>query len=285
VKLFNLKDLTGWKTHPDKPGNWQVKDKILIGSGPLNHLFSERGDYENFELRVEAKINKVGNSGVLFHSKYGHDFELPQQQEVIKLPSAYEVELGSAANQGTFPIGSVIRLDPQFTSHMATTPVIADDTWFTLEIAVHGKRIVSKVNGETVTDFEEREPLNRKGHFALQVLHPETVVQFRKIEIKELPPEEAAWVQLFNGNDLDGWDKSEHWKVIDHVLTGNLQEGQYYLASRHGPFANFHVRADVRLQGSSHGALLFRAGETLNSYDLQLSTTHAGSLGLLGVTW
>src|SRR5919204_474003 len=57
VPLFNGKDLTGWKTHPDQPGDWRVENGVLIGRGPLSHLFSERGDYENFHLRVEAKIN------------------------------------------------------------------------------------------------------------------------------------------------------------------------------------------------------------------------------------
>ena len=52
VQLFNGKDKTGWKTHPNNPGDWQVEDGILIGKGKASHLFSERGDYENFRYRV-----------------------------------------------------------------------------------------------------------------------------------------------------------------------------------------------------------------------------------------
>ncbi len=63
VQLFNGKDLTGWKAHPDDKAKWEVKDGILIGSGPKGHLFSEKGDYENFRYRVEAMINDHGNSG------------------------------------------------------------------------------------------------------------------------------------------------------------------------------------------------------------------------------
>ena len=29
--LFNGKDLTGWKTHPDDPGDWKVENSILVG--------------------------------------------------------------------------------------------------------------------------------------------------------------------------------------------------------------------------------------------------------------
>ena len=66
VQLFNGKDLTGWKTHPDDKAKWEVVDGTLVGSGPSGHLFSERGDYENFHFRIEAKINDKGNSGQYF---------------------------------------------------------------------------------------------------------------------------------------------------------------------------------------------------------------------------
>ncbi len=71
VQLFNGTDLTGWKTHPDQPGDWKVENGILVGRGPRSHLFSARGDYENFHLRVEARVNNLGNSGVYFRSEYG----------------------------------------------------------------------------------------------------------------------------------------------------------------------------------------------------------------------
>src|SRR5579859_631638 len=74
VQLFNGKDLTGWKTHPDDKAKWEVKDGILIGSGPSGHLFSEKGDYKNFRYRVEAMINDNGNSGQYFRTKFGPGF-------------------------------------------------------------------------------------------------------------------------------------------------------------------------------------------------------------------
>ena len=96
MDLFNGKDLTGWKIH-DKPNGsiesvaprekdgkviayigktkdgkeiplWRVEEGILIGGGPSSHLFSERGDYENFVYRVEAMINDKGNSGQYFRT-------------------------------------------------------------------------------------------------------------------------------------------------------------------------------------------------------------------------
>src|SRR5205085_2533400 len=66
VQLFNGKDLTGWKYHPHQPGDWKVENGVLIGSGRASFLFSDRGNYENFHLRAEVKMNKGGNSGVFF---------------------------------------------------------------------------------------------------------------------------------------------------------------------------------------------------------------------------
>src|SRR5436309_3019376 len=63
VSLFNGKDLTGWKTHEGDKAKWEVVDGAIVGTGPVGHLYSERGDYENVVFRIEAKINDHGNSG------------------------------------------------------------------------------------------------------------------------------------------------------------------------------------------------------------------------------
>src|SRR5579875_3244328 len=115
--LFNGKDLTGWKMYDSpNPGDieeiikkesdgkviayygklkkgedkgkevplWHVEDGLLIGSGPHSHLFTERGDYENFRYRVEAMINDHGNSGQYFRAQLGPDF-----------PKGYEAQINS----------------------------------------------------------------------------------------------------------------------------------------------------------------------------------------------
>ena len=63
---------------------WRVEDGILIGSGPSSHLFSERGDYENFRYRVEAMINDNGNSGQYFRTEFGPGF-----------PKGYEAQINA----------------------------------------------------------------------------------------------------------------------------------------------------------------------------------------------
>jgi hypothetical protein len=176
VKLFNGKDLTGWKTHPKNPGKWEVKDGILHSGGKdTSHLFSERDDYENFHYKIEAKINDKGNSGQYFRTKFGPGY-----------PQGYEAQINS-----TFP-------DPQKTGSLYNFVKIFDqlvepDAWFTQEVIANGNVITIKVNGKVVVDqFIDAKNTHTKGHFALQqhgpaAGGPEVNLQVKSILVKELP--------------------------------------------------------------------------------------------------
>jgi 3-keto-disaccharide hydrolase len=169
VQLFNGKDLTGWKTHPKDKAKWEVKDGVLVGSGEAGHLFSERGDYENFVYRVEAKINDHGNSGQYFRTKFGPSF-----------PSGYEAQINST-HRDPVKTGSLYNFVP------VKDMLVKPDEWFTQEVTAVGNHIIIKVNGKKTVDFVDKKNTHMKGHFALQQHDPGTVVMFRKIEVKELP--------------------------------------------------------------------------------------------------
>jgi hypothetical protein len=212
TQLFNGKDLTGWKIYPKanegdlseivakeqdgkviayygklKKGKdagkevplWRVEDGILIGSGPHSHLFTERGDYENFRYRVEAKINDHGNSGQYFRVGFGKDF-----------PRGYEAQINSTH-------GDPIRTGSLYPAYGASEAdkakilikerLVQPDEWFTQEVIARGNHIVIKVNGKITVDFVEEKNTFKKGHLALQGHDPGTVVKFRKVEVIELP--------------------------------------------------------------------------------------------------
>lgn len=180
VQLFNGKDLTGWKFHPDHFGHWEVKDGILRGSKRQSYLFSERGDYANFHLRAEVKINLGGDSGIHFRAP----LELRQGRTPVEfgIPDCYEAELQQN------------RLYRRATGSISDLGVVLDrsltepDEWFTYEVIAENNHFITKINGVEAANC--RDPLDRYriGHLALQVWHPNTLVQFRKVEIKELPP-------------------------------------------------------------------------------------------------
>ncbi len=118
VQLFNGKDFTGWKipnppsgsfksvketknsdgkviafvgVEKDKkdgtPGKevtlWQIKDGTIVGGGPSSHIFTEI-EADDFQYRVEAKINDKGNSGQYFRTKFEAGF-----------PAGYEAQINA----------------------------------------------------------------------------------------------------------------------------------------------------------------------------------------------
>ena len=205
VQLFNGKDLTGGKVYPQPNPNeiqevikkedggkviayygklkktgkevplWRAQDGLLVGSGPHSHLFSERGDYVNFRYRVEAIINDKGNSGQYFRTQFGPDF-----------PKGYEAQINATHTDR-------IRTGSLYFPKIKELLVLDDaphkpNEWFTQEVIAEGNHIIIKVNGKTTVDWKDPENRFQKGHFALQGHDPGTVVKFKKIEVKELPP-------------------------------------------------------------------------------------------------
>src|SRR5262249_20615514 len=79
VKVFNGKDLDGWKIGYGPKANagnstWKVIDGIIVGEGEVSHLFTPRDDYTNFEVKSEIMINDKGNSGLFFRTAFGPGF-------------------------------------------------------------------------------------------------------------------------------------------------------------------------------------------------------------------
>jgi hypothetical protein len=194
VQLFNGKDLTGWKSHPDSPGKWQVKDGMIIGSGKdVSHLFSERGDYENFHFRIEAKISDKGNSGQYFRAQFMKGY-----------PKGYEAQINSTFPTDPVRTGSLYpAFDPKLSAEEKAKIVIKQqlhkpDEWFTQEVIANGNHIQILVNGKKVVDFKDEKNTYTKGHFAIQQHNAfkdkksgevfESTVYVKKAEVKELPP-------------------------------------------------------------------------------------------------
>jgi hypothetical protein len=189
VSLFNGKNKSGWKTYPTQPGDWSIvkgtNGDVLTGSGTMRlmqgrHLFSERGDYKDFHLRVEARINNGGNSGVYVRTQFGPGF-----------PKGYEAQINST-HRDAIKTGSLYpAFDAKLTKEQRNKLIVKEmlvkpDEWFTLELIAQGNHIVIKVNDKTTVDFVDESNAYTKGHIALQKHDAGTVCEFRRIEIKEL---------------------------------------------------------------------------------------------------
>lgn len=78
--LFDGKDMSGWRTYKNKPTNsWEVLNGELHCKGSVTDKSDLRSDlvttdqFDNFELTMEWKISKAGNSGVMYHVTEDYD--------------------------------------------------------------------------------------------------------------------------------------------------------------------------------------------------------------------
>jgi hypothetical protein len=168
-RIFDDKTLNGWKTW-ENPQSWTVENGELVGQHLHSHLFYMDEKCENCEFYAEIKLNHGGNSGMYFRG-----------QEMGKSPKGYEAQLNST-DKDPAKTGSLMRFAK------ITEQLIPDDTWFSQHIIADGKHIIIKVNDKVVVDYVDEQNTYAKGYLALQQHNEGSVVRFRNIKFRKLPP-------------------------------------------------------------------------------------------------
>jgi Domain of Unknown Function (DUF1080) len=187
--LFDGKDLTGWqglvtlpqrtKLSPEQYAakvkeatakakqHWTVKDGILNYDGKNNNLQTTK-DYGNFELWVDWKIGKKGDSGIYLRGN-------PQ----VQIWDNPEGSGGLYNNQK----------NPRKPLLVADNPV---GQWNTFRILMKGDQVTVYLNGKLVVDhtplenyWERGKPLPARGPIELQ--HHGDRLWFKNIYVRELP--------------------------------------------------------------------------------------------------
>ena len=229
LQLFNGKNLDGWKVKikgyelgDNFADTFRVQDGVLKVAfdkyknfdGKFGHLFYEQ-PFSNYLLRVEYRF--VGeqapggpgwafrNSGIMIHGQSPESMGMDQ-----KFPVAIEVQLLGGDGSAERPTANVCTPGTHFvmdgkliTRHCnsSTSKTYHGDQWVTLEVEVHGNRLIKHIiDGETVMEYsqpqlDENDADARKlikggdkmlhgGSISLQSeSHP---VEFRKVELKKL---------------------------------------------------------------------------------------------------
>ncbi len=187
---FNGKDLTGWKAlvgdprsrakmtpeqlaaaqtkaDAELPKHWTVQDGILTYDGKNNSLCTAK-DYGDFEMWVDWKIHKGGDSGIYLRGS-------PQVQ-------IWQHPVGSG---GLFNN----QKNPSKPLRVADRPV---EQWNTFFIRMVGEKVWVWLNGWLVVDnttmenyWERSKPIYPTGQIELQ--HHTSPLWFRNVYLKELP--------------------------------------------------------------------------------------------------
>ena len=183
ISLFNGKDLSGWKA-TGKMDVWGAENgMIYVAGGGGGWLLTEK-DYGDFELRLEYKMPKMGNSGVALRT--------PRMGDPAYV--GMEIQLLDDANwKGLQPwqhTGSIYNVVPP--KKVNSKPF---GEWNTIDIVAKGRNVKVQHNGEVLVDANlddyvkehgKRHPgiSREKGAVGFQSYNYR--VEFKNIYLKEL---------------------------------------------------------------------------------------------------
>lgn len=194
IPLFDGKSLNGWKAS-EHQGSFKVVDGEIVVHGERSHLFYtgpvRNADFRNFEFSAEIKTLPGSNSGVYFHTAYqpsGFPSAGFEVQVENNWPETGAVVSGYVERKKTGSLYGVRNVYKTFAKN---------NEWFTLSIAVRGKRAQTRINDMLVVDYvEPEEPFRadtkfgrviNHGTFALQGHDPGSTTHFRNIRVRPLP--------------------------------------------------------------------------------------------------
>lgn len=221
TSLFNGKDLTGWKVPEGDNGHWKVIDGVIDydarseAKGDKN-LWTEKS-YRDFVLKIDWRIKETQGlypvPTVLpdgTHKRDANGKEIitptPNADSGIYLRGQSKAQL----NIWCWPIGSGevygYRMDKNMPPEVraGVTPKVRADKpvgeWNTFEITMKGDRLSVVLNGKQVIENAQLPGIAESGPIALQhhggfkdgkYQPASSLMQFRNISIKELPPTAA----------------------------------------------------------------------------------------------
>ncbi|MCC6343036.1 MAG: DUF1080 domain-containing protein [Bryobacterales bacterium] len=169
VSMFDGKTLNGWKA-ADNPESWSVRNGAITGDGERSHLFWMGEQCENCEFRAEIRLNHGGNSGMYFRAEF-----------VPGWPNGYEAQVNNS-HKDPVRTGSLYNLVKVYAQ------LVPDNTWWTQDIIANGNHIIIKVNGKVTADYVDEKRLHGKGYLALQQHNKGSVVEYRNLMFRKLPP-------------------------------------------------------------------------------------------------
>lgn len=132
IKLFNGKDLTGWKA-VGAANQWIVKDGILTSPKSGANLISDQ-KFEDFKLHVEFRYQKGSNSGVYLRGRY----------EVQILDNDKSEHPSNVLYSGVYGFLTPSEINSK-----------GPGAWQTYDITLIGRMITIVANGKTVISNQE----------------------------------------------------------------------------------------------------------------------------------
>lgn len=275
--LFDGTTLDNWRDYngDELVGPWFVENGTIQAKGAggdASGYIVTKKQYENFELAWDWKIAAQGNSGVLYHVVENPIFNVPYvtgpEYQLIDdegFPDPLEDWQKTAANYA------------MHSTNPAKTTIKPAGEWNTSKIVFDNGHVEHWLNGEKVVEFEawsdDWHALKNSGKWAdapeyglatkgvISLQDHGSAAWFRNVKIKELP-RKTKQVELFNGEDLTGWEAygTEKWYVEDGLLICESgPDKQYgYLATRNY-YNDFDFSVDFKQEADGNSGVFIRS--------------------------
>lgn len=162
--LFNGKDISNWKDADKQADSWKVQDGILHYTGKGGKNLTTAQNYKDFELWVDWKIGKGGDSGIYVRGA-------PQ----IQIWDNKEGSGGLWNNPGGSP-GKVPLV-------VADKPV---GEWNTFYVKMIGPKVTVKLNDKLVVDNADMLGGKVKPEGTIELQIHGNPLAFKNVYIKEL---------------------------------------------------------------------------------------------------
>lgn len=175
-KLFNGKDLSGWKIYGTE--KWYVENgELICESGPdkeYGYLGTDKS-FKDFELTVQFKQDANGNSGIFFHSSIEGTKVAGWQAEVAPPGSS------TGGIYESYGRGWLIKPAPE------KDKALKMGEWNTMRVRVKGNNVTTWLNGEEMITLDDDKIGAITGQIALQIHSGGGIkVRWKNIEVKEL---------------------------------------------------------------------------------------------------
>ncbi len=148
VLLFDGKTTNGWTTPGGKPVSqaWEIKDGSLsVKKESKAGDIITVGEYSNFELSVDYKIEPGCNSGIkYFYTRYTNGGNLGMEYQII------DDQLGEDNKKDNHLCGSFYDVIPPVE---AQKKVNAPGQWNTIRIVAKDKKVEHWLNGKKILEF------------------------------------------------------------------------------------------------------------------------------------
>jgi hypothetical protein len=133
----------GWQA-PGLPAGWQVAGGVLSKDGSVGDLVTTR-DYGDFELELEWKIGKGGNSGIFYRGtrEYDHIYWSGPEYQLLDDENAADGKNRLTAAAAAYALYAA-----------PAGVVLPFDHWNKTRIVVKGTHVEHWLNGQKVVDYE-----------------------------------------------------------------------------------------------------------------------------------